>query len=163
MPFGLFVLINCLVGLQEACVLRVFDALGDVKGQGQGFEGVFGLELYVALEVVEKCLFVSDVVVFLQVVVHAKALGFLNFGDFLLLVHPDPALVSALADLGLRFGIFEQMVPPDLVIDPPKQLPIAVQLAWTLRCRAVYSRLLGVDPLNDEVLRKHGVFLRTEE
>ena len=43
-------------------------------------------------------------------------------------MHHDSALVSALTNLGLRFGIFEQMGPLYLVFDPSKQLSIIVQL-----------------------------------
>ncbi len=56
------------------------------------------------------------------------------------------------------------MVPPDFVVDPPEQLLVAVKLATSpQRSSTVDPRLLGVDPLHNEVLRDDSVFLSVEE
>ncbi len=107
MLLRLFLLFDCFVALQEAGVLGVLGALADVEGQGECLEGVFALELEISFEIVEESLFVANVVVFLQVVVHADRLRFVYLADLLLLVHLYPPLVGALADFGLSFGVFD--------------------------------------------------------
>lgn len=111
---------------EEVLPFGIISALFDVKSVGNDFERIFILKFIKSLDIVEHGLFISNVIVELEMIVHSEGIWVVDFIEGLLLVEFHSFFVCVFLDHAFGLDVFLVMLRPNLHI-------FEIEYFWNVR------------------------------